>query len=209
MKIGQGYGIKILLIVFIAICLAMVYFSVRYFLQKSLVPEDFINARQQSSLIASEINSLINGSLENLNQIAEKDRDYQFSSALALVKKEQKNIDIVKNSAVELIKQLGKIAEIAPNINPKKARDVILSAVSEEISLASRLVIYNSYFSGLLETLKLKFSGDIKYDASDVQILIQNMNNEVIGINNLNQSFNKKMEEFDEIIRKNNSFFPI
>lgn len=198
---------KTFIIIISLVGVAAVYLPIRYLISRGSVPQAFNDARRKSVEIASGIVLSSNDSLKTLDLIAEKDRDYDFPEALDLVYKEQLKVDEAKIKAIELTKQLNKMAEAVPLIKPREAGNLALTAVSEEVSLVGRLIIYNSYFSGLLETLRLKFSGDIRYDASDVQMLIQNMNKEANEINRLNNSFNDKVKEFDKIINESQKFF--
>ncbi|TSC96411.1 MAG: Uncharacterized protein Athens071426_191 [Parcubacteria group bacterium Athens0714_26] len=197
---------KVLRVILYLAILALLYFFVRYFINRGSVPDDFIEARRQSSVIASQIVRGIESSLSNLDLIAENDRNYNFHKALGLVYLEQDKAKEGKAEALKLNKQLNVMASAVPFIKPEGARNAALGSVSEEVSLISHLINYDSYFSGLLDTLKLKFSGDISYDSSDVQTLIQNMNSEAKEINKLNDSFNNKMAEFDKIISDSYSF---
>lgn len=211
MNFGQEASKKKIWLVNILVFLLIVtiFLIVRYFADKSVVPEDFVNSRLQSSVIAADITSLIGGSLDNLNSIAEADRNYNFGKALNLVAVEQERIEDVKFKAVKLNDELNAMARSIPEIKPNRAGNLALEAASERVSLVGKLIIYNSYLSALLETLKLKFSGSIRYDSTDVQKLIENMNREAREINQLNESFRTKMAEFDKEIKDNNKFIRI
>ena len=75
-----------------------------------------------------------------------------------------------------------------------------LEAVSQGVTLIGHLNNYNVFLSSLLETLKLKFSGDIRYDNQTVQGLISNMNDEKDVINTITESLNQKLQEFDKAV---------
>ena len=168
--------------------------------EKSFVPENFVEARERSAIIASYLVSDLNLSLlESLPKISEKDRSSEFSSALKLVEQEIEKIEKVKTMSSELTKELTNMAQAIQGIKPISARNLALEAVSQELSLIGNLLNYNNYFYSLLETLRLKFSGDIRYDSSDVQILIENMNKKAKEINSINESFNQKLMDFDSI----------
>ena len=88
-----------------------------------------------------------------------------------------------------------------PSIAPVKARNLAMEARSYEVSLLKKIIAYNDSLSALLQTLNYKFSGDIRYDADDVQKLIENMNDNAREINELNNLYNQRMKEFDEITK--------
>ncbi|MDO8443214.1 MAG: hypothetical protein Q7S81_03105 [bacterium] len=168
---------------------------------ESFVPENFIEARGRSAIIASELVSDLNISLlQSLPKISEEDKNGRFSSALGLVEQEIEKIQKVKDMASKLSIELTNMAQAIQGIKPVVARNLALEAVSQEVSMINHLLNYNNYFYSLLETLKLKFSGDIRYDSSDVQVLIENMNKEAKEINSINDSFNQKLKEFDSAI---------
>lgn len=172
-----------------------------YFIGGSFVPENFTRARQDSALIAKDIVSLTEESIGNLEKILKADSRYEFNSAIFMVKEELERVKNAQLKAVELTNKLDTMAKATAGITPKKARDLAIVAISNELSLISHLIVYNSILNGLLQTLELKFSGDIGYDAKEVQTLVKNMNSEAGEINNLNNLFNDKMGEFDGLIK--------
>ena len=145
---------------------------------------------------------MLEDSLKNLNKISEADHSYQFGPALDLVYQELARTKLAREKAVALTSTLDTMAKTVPEIAPVKARNSAMKGVSEEVSLISHLVVYNDTLNALLETLRYKFTGDIRYDAEDVQKLIGNLNREAKEVNNLNGSFNKTMREFDALIEK-------
>jgi len=169
---------------------------------ESFVPENFTEARGRSAVIASEIVSDLNLSLQSLEKISGEDRNQRFLSALRLVEQEIEKIEKVKARALELAAELANMAQAVQGIKPAFARNLAFEAVSQEVSLVVGLNNYlNSSFNPLLETLRLKFSGDIRYDSNDVQVLIANMNREAKEINSINDAFNQKLKEFDAAIQ--------
>lgn len=202
MKIGQVNFKEIgIIAVSIAIVVLAIYFGIGYFSKHGVVPEEFTEARRQASFLAYQIVFLTGDSIKSLNRIAEEDKKYNFSKALEIIRDERDNIKEVREKSIKLNKELDGMNQAISGIRPEKARDLAMSAINSEVSLVNHLVNYNAYFSGLLETLKYKFSGDIKYDADDVQVLIRNINNEVQEVNRLNELFSKKMKEFDDLVK--------
>ncbi|MHB9019647.1 MAG: hypothetical protein ACYC3G_02090 [Minisyncoccota bacterium] len=167
---------------------------------ESFVPENFIEAREKSSGIASELVVLLDSSVKNLDKISVEDRAGRFSSALELVEQETEKIEKVRTLALELSSELNSMAQAVQGIEPVNAKNIALEAVTQEVSLIGHLINYNAYFAGLLSTLKMKFVDDNKYDSSDVQNFINNMNKEKDEVNSINGSFNQKLREFDSAI---------
>lgn len=165
------------------------------------VPENFIEARQKSAGIASDLVALLDSSVKSLDKISEEDRNGRFSSALDLVEQETEKVEKARTMALELSSELNNMAQAIQGIEPVSAKNIALEAVSQEVSLIGHLINYNAYFSGLLATLKMKFVDDSNYDSSDVQNFINNMNKEKDEVNSINESFNQKLAEFDSELK--------
>lgn len=184
-----------LLIVFLIIIL-IGYFVVRFlFVDVKNVPDDFLRARQESSLIAQGIVDLSNQSTSNLSEIAHLDSEHRYAEALNLISRELERNRQAREKAISLSVQLEKMARNLSQISPPSASQVALEAVSSETTLISRLIIYNDYLTQLLEVLREKFLG--KIDGDKISELIAKINDEAQAINDLNNKFNKIMEEFD------------
>ena len=192
----SGYSILWIALALIATALVLYFSNAR-----SFVPENFAGARNRSSEIAADLVKELDASVKGLDQISEADKSGNFSLALALVDQENKRIDSAKTKALDLSKELISMAQAIYKIKPEAAKKVALDAVVQETTLLSHLTNYNAYFGSLLQTLKLKFVGNLGYSNNDVQIYINNMNREAGDINNLNESFNQKLKEFDDILR--------
>ncbi|GEM_PF-1012802 len=165
---------------------------------ESFVPENFVEAREKSASIASELVALLDSSVKSLDKISEEDKNGRFSSALELVEQETEKIEQVRTIALELSAELNNMAQAVQGIKPANAKNIALEAVTQEVSLIGHLINYNAYFGGLLFTLKMKFIDDIKYDSNDVWNFINNMNKEANEVNLINNSFNQKLAEFDK-----------
>jgi len=189
------------LIIFIVSASAFIFLIVYFFVGNEYVPELFSQARQNSFIVAEDISSLTGQSLASLEKIAEADNEYSFGNALVLVGEELERLKKARAQAIELTKNLDLMAKSTAGIRPKAARNLAIEALSYEISLMSRLIVYNDILNGLLQTLELKFSGEMAYNAKDVQVIIANLNSEAREINNLNNLFNEKMKEFDEVYK--------
>ncbi len=184
-----------LLILFIIIIL-IGYFVLRFLtVETRNVPEDFLRARQEASLIASEIVAISNESTNNLNEIAELDKEGKYTEALVLISQELKRNRQAREKAIKLSVQLETMAKNLSQISPASASQVALQAISSETALISRLITYNEYLTQLLEVLREKFLG--KSDGDKILELLVKINGEIQAINDLNRKFNEVMGEFD------------
>lgn len=159
------------------------------------IPDDFLRARQEASLVAQDIVNLSNQSADNLDEIANLDSEHKYTEALTLISRELERNRQAREKAINLSVQLEKMARNLSQISPPSASQVALEAVSSETTLISRLIIYNDYLTQLLEVLREKFSGET--DGDKISELIAKINDEAQAINDLNNKFNKIMEEFD------------
>ncbi len=73
---------------------------------ESFVPENFVEAREKSASIASELVALLDSSVKSLDKISEEDKNGRFSSALELVEQETEKIEQVRTIALELSAEL-------------------------------------------------------------------------------------------------------
>ena len=162
----------------------LILFGVGYFfVTRAVVPPNFNQTRQDAAAVAREIVALTEESIKNLDKIALEDRRYNFKKALELVREELERSKNSRQKAIDLTQALDKMAKTAVEIRPAKARNLVVDAIRGEVSLVTHLIVFNDALNGLLQTLEYKFSGDIRYDADDVQKLIQNMNKEAQEIN--------------------------
>ena len=100
-----------------------------------------------------------------------------------------------------MIKLAGQLEIMAKNISailPASAGQMALQAVSSETALISRLITYNDYLVQLLEILQQKFSGFSKNTNGKIAELLAKINEEAKAINELDNSFNQLMGEFDK-----------
>ena len=168
---------------------------------KTFVPQSFKDARIRATSVAAELVTLLNDSNENLDQIAELDKKYQFNLASEMVGQEIQRSSGITMKAVELSNEFSIMAESLGAVTPIKARNMADSAIKEELKLISKIIEYSSSMKALLENLNYKFSGDIRYDSGEAQEIISVMNSSAKEVNDLNASYNRKMEECDGLTK--------
>lgn len=187
---------KIRFLILFVVIILIAYFILRFLaLEPKKVPDDFLKARQQASLIAQEIVALSNASSEGLTEISRLDQERKYTEALVLISQELERNREAREKAIKLSVQLETMAKNVAQISPASASQLALQAISSETALISRLITYNDYLTQLLEVLREKFLG--KSDGDKVSELIAKINDEARAINDLNQKFNDIMKEFD------------
>ncbi|HDH07777.1 MAG TPA: hypothetical protein ENG89_02040 [Candidatus Moranbacteria bacterium] len=184
-------------IIFILIILAAYLITRIFFVEPKTVPNDFLRARQEASLIAKDIVNLSNESAGNINEIYEFDREGNYKEALNLLANELERNRQAREKAIELSAQLEKMARAVSEISPISASQSAIQAISSETTLISRLITYNDYLFQLLEVLRSKFLGKTKNSSELISELISKINEEVQAINELDRKFNEVMKEFD------------
>ncbi len=184
-----------LLILFIFIIL-LAYFVLRFFAaEPRTIPEDFLRARQEASVIAASIVAISNESTNNFEKIAALDNEGNYTDALILVSQELERNRQAREKAISLSIQLETMAKNLDKITPSSAGQTALEAISSEAALISRLINYNDYLMQILDILREKFLG--RADGDKIPELISKANNEAQAINDLNQKFNDIMKGFD------------
>lgn len=184
-------------IIFVLVVLAAYLIARNFFIEIKTVPDDFLRARQEASLIANDIIGLSNKSIGNLDKIYEFDREKNYEEALNLLASELERNRQAREKAIKLSAQLEKMARAVPEISPSSAGQSAIQAISSETALISRLITYNDYLFQLLEVLRSKFLGKTKNSGERIMELIDKINKEVKAINELDKKFNEIMEGFD------------
>ena len=191
---GIPRRIRILIVFIIIIFIA--YFILRFLsAEPRNIPSDFLIARQEASLIAQNIVSISNESTNKLNEIAQFDKNREYTEALILISQELERNREAREKAIKLSAQLEIMAKNLAKISPASAGQIALEAISSETALISRLITYNDYLTKLLEVLRNKFLE--KQNGDQVPELISKINDEARAINDLNQKFNEVMKKFD------------
>ena len=186
-----------ILVLFLLIVFAA-YFITRVFLGESKeVPREFLEARQQASVIAQEIIRMSDETANRLNEVSNLSQERKYTEAVNLIVQEIERNRQAREKAIRLSAQLEKMTQSISGITPKSASQSALEAVSSEVALISRLISYNDYMIQLLEVLRAKFLGQEKNSDGKIQELIEKINNEARAINDLDQKFNRIMSGFD------------
>lgn len=176
-----------------------IYLSGYLLIGKAFVPQSFKDARVRAAESAAELVALLNESSKSLEQINDLDRRNQYLLASEMVEQELQRSATVHAKAIELSNEFSTMAESLGAVTPIKARNLANEAIKEELKLIQKIIGYNSLLSGLLQNLELKFSTRVQND--EVQKGIETMNAYAKEINELNASYNAKMEEFDNLTK--------
>lgn len=190
------------IVVWTILSAAVVYLLGYLLFPSAKVPEEFSEARQNGAAVAVRILELSGNTLAKLNEIAEQDKNYNFSEALLLISQQlianrENNLEAVKLSS-----QLERMARFVPDVRPAGAREVATEGVSAGVALVSHLLSYNEYLKQLFEILKQKFEKPWVSTDGQVQFLIKKINEEVQAVNELNGRFVASMQNFDKIIEE-------
>lgn len=186
----------------VAIIAFGLYFFINNLFAKSFVPTEFAEARLTGAAIAKKIVGLSNEALASLDQISKYDQQGNASEALILISNE-----VIKNqenhqAAINLASQLEQMARLLNDIKPTQAKVLATEAVSSEVALVSRLLVYNDFLLQLFQTLQQKFQNKNFNTDGKVQDLIGKINEQRRAINDFDNRFNQSLSEFDKIFIK-------
>ena len=162
-------------------------------------PKEFLEARQEASLVAKNIIDISGRTAENIKKISDLDKNKEYTEALNLISEELNNNRLARENAINLSAKLEIMAKNVSQISPAIAGQIAIQAISSETALISRLITYNDYLIKLLEILQAKFLEKEKNANDKIADLIGKINDEARAINDLNNNFNNLMTEFDKI----------
>lgn len=168
---------------------------------EAALPPAFVEAYSAAADLSRAVSEFAAGATARLNEISEADRSGNYIRALDLTVEQAKQHEELRTKSVELLTELQKMAASVENIPSPTAQQLILQAVSTQVSLVSHLLAYNEYWISLLNHLRDKFlSADPSAFNPKTEELIQKINNEITIINGLNRRYHSLIEEFKKAI---------
>ena len=166
----------------------------------SSVPEEFLSARSRASDAANRITGLTDTYVGSIEKIREAEKNGKFSLGLSLILDEVNKNEEVRKAAEDLSVELSNMAQRLGVIQPVKAAEVALNAVTTGVELVQHLISYNNTTRDLLNTLQLRFStGDDEATRAKIEKLISDMNREADVINSLGSEYRGLMLQFDAL----------
>ena len=170
-----------------------------FFFQPISVPQDFIDARQNSTNVGQAIVRFSSDSLVNLSHIGLLDKQGKSKEALDLVSKAIEDNRQAREQAVKLSSYLEVMSKSLSTISPWRAKDLATEALGYEVSLINHLITYNDHLNQLFNVIEDKLNK--KSGNAEVQItfLLNRINEEGDSINILNRKFNDTMIKFDKL----------
>ncbi len=182
----------------IAVVAFGLYFFINSLLAKSFVPTEFAEARLTSVAVAKQIVNLSSDALSSLDQISKYDQQGNTSKALILISNEVIKNQETHQEAIKLSSELEQMARLLNDIKPTQAKVLATEAVSSEVALVSRLLVYNDFLLQLFQTLRDKFQNKNFNADGKVQDLINKINEQARAINDFDNRFNQSLAEFDK-----------
>lgn len=189
---------KVRLFVLLLVMMFLAYFVGRFLLaQTKTVPSDFMQARQEASLIAQDIVGMSKDSAQHIGEISALNNEGKYPEALELVKQEIERNRQIRDKAIALSGYLQTMTVNVSAIEPKVSAQTALEAVSTEVTLIGHLLTYNDYLNQLLVAIKGRIMGDGDVSAETIADLVKKINDESIVVNVMNEKFNDQMTKFD------------
>jgi hypothetical protein len=164
----------------------------------------FVEARMQGALIAQGIVSSSQSSTVALEEINRLDRQGDYGSALELTNRLIDQNKEIKDKAIALSHELETMTRSLDSISSEDARTAALNSITNRLAMITRLIQYSDSLGKLLETLKLRFSGEAYGDNRTIRALLDEINTEVNAINNFDHQAQQAIVQFDTIINKDN-----
>ncbi len=190
---------KKIVISFIVVIIAGYAFA--RFWQGTRIPQDFSDARLRGAAIAANIVTLSTQSTNDLTKVNEYDKQADYTNALTLTTDLVVRSQEIRNQAIDLSKQIGKMTEALPSISSPDARQAALESISSRLALVNQLINYSNDLGSLLNTLRDRFIGN-PTPAGRVQMLVDQINTDVTAVNNFNAQATQAMARFDAIMAK-------
>lgn len=192
-----GIPKKIRIFVIFLLIMFTIYFIGQFLFAKiRTIPQDFLKARQEASLVAQVIVKLSEESAVEIEKISDLSKAGDYTAALNLVVKEMEHNRDIRQKAMSLSSNLEAMTRASLGIHPDSSARLALEAVSVETTLISRLINYSDYLNQLLEILRAKLLG--KSDSQEkINELISKINTEAKAVNELNKKFNDLISNFD------------
>ncbi len=181
--IGAGYGIA------------------KFWQAQNNIPQSFTAARTQGAIIAQTIVNNSNQSTDELQKIAEYDRQGNYSAALALTTDLINQGADLRNQAVQLSEQVSQMTQALTSIRDVNAQQAALESISSRLALINELVTYSGDLNHLLTLLQSRFSGSYVPN-NEVQGIVDQINTDVNAINNFNAQAGQAMDKFDSIEKR-------
>ena len=179
----------------IAATVAFISFSDR----PEKVPQEFLEARAKGTEIASSINVFADSVVVDLQEIAKKNDEENYTAALDLTIEEIKKAREAKDRSLELLGELQKMVPSIEKMRTDAAQQLAMQAVSTEVALVGKLIEYNDDLNKLLNNMRLKF---VSYDPAsydgETDSITKAMNEKALQINEMSRKYQMLMKDFDD-----------
>lgn len=163
------------------------------------ISKDFDFSRKQSALIAQDIVNLSTEIKNDISKINDLDKEKKYKEAFNLLNETNLKILDIRQKAIELSKALEIMTKELNNIKAKGNERWAIVAVTNRLTIISRLINYSDYLFDLNLALQKRFYGED--NKKEIEDLIQKINMEATAINEANQKAMEAMQKFDEALK--------
>lgn len=168
------------------------------YLASAGIPRAFFAARLQAAGAANNLAVLINNSINNLQRIEQFENNNSNDQALSLLTFEIGQKQEKQNAAVLLASNLEDMAKAGLEITSGDARGLAIEAVTNGVSMVSRIVSYNNSMDQLFSAIQEKILHGTPPAGVTIRSLLASINSDAKAINELNTSFNAALKKFDQ-----------
>ena len=161
-------------------------------------PQGFLDAREAAAATSKEIVDLTNLTNEKIKEINVPPLDGKQDQAIQLVNDARGTNAQAYQKAGDLANQLQTLAESLKDVEPASSQQIAYDAVATELSLVSQFITYTQDLNTFLDDLQALIAVDNVANQEAVRTSLQKVNETAASVNQLNDDFNAKMQQFDK-----------
>lgn len=161
-------------------------------------PQGFLAARQAAAATSKEIVDLTNQTSQKIKEINVPPLDGKTDQAMQLVNDARSTNTQAYQKAGELADELQTLAESLKDVQPAASQQIAYDAVATELSLVSQFITYTQDLNSFLDDLQALIAVDNVANQEAVRASLQKVNEAAATVNQLNDSFTAKMQQFDK-----------
>lgn len=163
----------------------------------SRLPQEFARARQSVSAVSRQIVDLTALTSDRLAKVNLSDLNGETANARALIADARASNAAAYSKAFELTQHLQALAQSLPKVSSMKKQRDAAEAISIELSLVSEFILYTQKVDAFLDALDEAVRTNTDGARAAAADALRGVNEKVIAINALNDSFRRAIGIFD------------
>lgn len=163
------------------------------------LPQEFLLARQDASLVSREIVALtasVNKAIRELNLL---DVAGQGSGAIQIVNQAKTDNASANSRAFQLSRHLDRMTRSLVSLPSAPVQRLAYTAIATELSLVSEFLTYTEHLNAFLQSIERSFAArSTREEQEAIRKALDEVNESAKTINRLNDEFLAKMKLFDK-----------